>query len=291
MVTPFTASGEVDYDAAKRLALALIESGSDGVVVTGTTGESPTVTKDEKLRLYREVKAAVGKRGSVIAGASNNDTRASIELCKRAEDAGVDGLLLVVPYYNNPPQEGLYQHFSAIAKSVKLPCMLYNVPSRTVRNMEAKAVIRLSQVPNIAGVKEASGNLEQIGAILDGVTRKDFRVWSGNDSDTLAIMDRGGYGVVSVASHLVGRQIKQLVEACARREITKARAMHQHLEPLFKDLFITTNPIPVKYALNQAGFRVGGFRLPLVDPAPEQAAVIMATVRRYTIDLPIPTAA
>ncbi len=291
MVTPFTASGAVDYDAAKRLALALLESGSDGVVVTGTTGESPTVTSEEKVRLFREVKAAVGGRGAVVASTGNYSTAESIELSKRSEETGVDGLLLVVPYYNKPTQEGLFQHFSAIARQTRLPCILYNVPSRTVTNLAAATVVRLAQAPNIVGVKEASGDLKQIGAIIDGVKGRDFRVWSGNDSDTVAIMERGGYGVVSVASHLVGRQIKTMIEACVRRDFARAKALHEHLEPLFRDLFVVSNPIPVKYAVNQAGFRVGGLRLPLTEPDADSAAKIMATVRRYTIDLPLPARA
>lgn len=291
MVTPFAASGDIDYQKVKSLALALLDSGSDGVVVSGTTGESPTLSAQEKVKLFREVKVAVGKRGAVIAGAGTNSTAASIELSKQAEAAGADALLLVVPYYNKPTQEGLVQHFTAIARSTSLPCVLYNVPSRTVTNLVPETVIRLAGVPNIIGIKEASGNLDQIGALISGVKGRDFRIWSGNDGDTFEVMKRGGYGVVAVASHLVGRQIKQMIELCVRGDFAKARGIHDHLEPLFKDLFIVSNPIPVKYALNQTGFSVGGFRLPLTDPDPASAAKLMATVRRYTIDLPLPAGA
>jgi len=291
MVTPFTSSGEVDYARAKALALALLDSGSDGVVVCGTTGESPTVTSDEKIKLFQEIKSALGRRGSVVANTGTNDTAHSIELSKKAEAIGVDALLLVVPYYNKPSQEGLYRHFSAIARSTRLPCILYNVPSRTITDMKAETALRLAEIPNIIGTKEASGNIEQITAIIKGVQRRDFRVWSGNDADTFAVMERGGYGAVSVASHLVGKQIKQMIELCVQGDFAKAKAIHEHLAQLNKDLFVVANPIPVKYALNQVGFPVGGYRLPLCEPDAASAAIISATVKRYTIDLPVPAGA
>jgi len=285
MVTPFAADGAVDYDRAKRLALALLDSGSDGVVVSGTTGESPTLSTEEKVRLFREVKSAVGDRGAVIAGTGNYNTAESIELSREAERAEADGLLLVVPYYNKPTQEGLYRHFAAIAASTRLPCILYNVPGRTSLNMTAETVIRLSEVPNIVGVKEASGDLEQIGRIVSGA-RPGFRVWSGNDQDTLPILAIGGYGVVSVIGHLVGKQIKQMIEAQVAGRCDEARAIHLRLLPLVKACFLVSNPIPVKYALNVAGFPVGGYRLPLCDPDAATAEKIAAEVRRHQIDLP-----
>lgn len=289
MVTPFAADGAVDYDRAKRLALALLDSGSDGVVVSGTTGESPTLSTEEKVRLFREVKSAVGDRGAVIAGTGNYNTAESIELSREAERAGADGLLLVVPYYNKPTQEGLYRHFAAIAASTRLPCILYNVPGRTSLNMTAETVIRLSEVPNIVGVKEASGDLEQIGRIVSGA-RPGFRVWSGNDQDTLPILAIGGYGVVSVIGHLVGKQIKQMIEAQVAGRCDEARAIHLRLLPLVKACFLVSNPIPVKYALNVAGFPVGGYRLPLCDPDAATAEKIAAEVRRHQIDLPVAVA-
>lgn len=286
MVTPFTADGAVDYDRAKRLALALLDSGSDGVVVSGTTGESPTLSGEEKVRLFREVKSAVGDRGAVIAGTGNYSTAESIELSREAERAGADGLLLVVPYYNKPTQEGLYRHFAAIAASTRLPCILYNVPGRTSLNMAAETVVRLSEVPNIAGVKEASGDLEQIGRIIAGA-RQEFRVWSGNDQDTLPILAIGGFGVISVIGHLVGKQIKQMIEAQLAGRCDEAREIHLRLLPLVKACFLVSNPIPVKYALNIAGFPVGGYRLPLCEPDPDTAGKIAAEVRRHRIDLPV----
>ncbi|MBI2866519.1 MAG: 4-hydroxy-tetrahydrodipicolinate synthase, partial [Chloroflexi bacterium] len=204
MVTPFDEAGQVDYAQACRLALALLESGSDGLVVAGTTGEGPTLTHEEKLRLFKEVRSAVGERGAVVAGTGTYSTVESIKLTQEAESIGVDAAMLVVPYYNRPTQEGLFQHFATIARGTSLPCILYNVPSRTVTSLAPDTVIRLSQqVPNIAGVKEASGDFNAIARIIEG-SRPGFRVWSGNDNDTLPILALGGYGVISVASHLVG---------------------------------------------------------------------------------------
>ena len=210
MVTPFDGSGEVDYDAAKRLASALVDSGSDGLVVTGTTGEAPTLTSEEKIKLWAEVKSEVGDRASVIAGSGSYCTAESVELTREAEKLGVDGALLVVPYYNKPPQDGLYEHFAYIAGNTSLPCIIYNVPSRTVTNIQAGTVVRLSEIDNIVGIKEASADFDQISKIISGAG-PDFKVWSGNDGDTLPILSLGGYGVVSVLSHLVGIQIKQMI--------------------------------------------------------------------------------
>jgi 4-hydroxy-tetrahydrodipicolinate synthase len=286
MVTPFKEDGSVDHEQAKRLALALLDSGSDGLVVVGTTGESPTVTWEEEHQLFKEIKSVVGNRGSVIAGTGANSTEEARENTVRAEEWGVDACLLVVPYYNKPTQEGLYRHFRTIAESTSLPCIMYNVPSRTVTNMAAETVIRLSETPNIIGVKEASGNMEQVAQIIHGV-RDDFIVWSGNDSDTLPMMALGAYGVISVASHLVGKQIKDMIEHFVARETSEAASIHRHLLPIFKDLFVVSNPIPVKFALNQLGFRVGGYRLPLTEPDKKSADIIMNTVKKYSIDLPI----
>jgi len=286
MVTPFDEKGEVDYEQAKKLALALLNSGSDGVVVVGTTGESPTLVRQEEYRLFTEVKAAVGGRGAVIAGTGSNNTAEALEATKEAERIGVDACLLVVPYYNKPTQEGLYQHFKTIAESTSLPCILYNVPSRTVTNMSADTVIRLSQIDNIVGVKEASGNLEQIAKIIND-TREDFLVWSGNDSDTFPMMAIGGYGIISVVSHLVGKQIKQMIDSFVGGKINEAAAIHRRLLPLVNAMFIVSNPIPIKYAVNQIGFNVGKPRLPLTEPDEKTAAIIKDTLKNYKIDLPV----
>jgi 4-hydroxy-tetrahydrodipicolinate synthase len=286
MVTPFNDKGEVDYEQAKKLARALVDSGSEGVVVIGTTGESPTTLRPEEIRIFQEIKGAIGDRASVIAGTGSNSTAEAIEATREAEKAGVDACLLVVPYYNKPTQDGLYNHFKMIADSTKLPCILYNVPSRTVTNMAAETVIKLSQVKNIIGVKEASGNFEQIAKIISG-SRKDFLVWSGNDSDTLLILALGGYGVISVASHLVGKQISEMINSFIEGNTARAAELHRYLMPMFSGLFVVANPIPVKYALNQVGFKVGKPRPPLFEPDAKTAAQIMDMVKKFKIDLPV----
>ena len=288
MVTPFDDAGSVDYDQARRLAAALLDSGSDGLVVTGTTGEGPALSMDEKARLYGEVKDAIGSRGAVIAGASDNNTAASIELSREAERVGADALLLTVPAYNKPPQEGLYRHFRALAECTALPAMLYNVPSRTSLNMTSDTTARLAEVDGIIGIKEASSDPVQIAKVIRD-TPHDFRVWSGNDDETFPIMAMGGYGVVSVAAHLIGAQIKQMMGLTLEGDIEAAGAAHLRLLDLFKGLFIVSNPIPVKYGLNRAGFPVGEPRLPLVPPDAKTAAQLDALLERYDIDIPVPS--
>ena len=285
MVTPFDDKGEVDYQQARKLALALLDSGSEGLVVVGTTGESPTLNREEELRLFAEVKSAVGDRGAVIAGTGSNNTVEAIVATKGAEKAGVDGCLLVVPYYNKPTQEGLYQHFKAIAESTSLPCIPYNVPSRTVTSLSVETTIRLSQIDNIIGVKEASGNLENIARIISGT--RNFRVWSGNDTDTLLILAVGGYGIISVASHLVGKKINEMIYSFLNGQTDKAAEIHRRLLPLVNALFVVSNPIPVKYAVNHAGFNVGKPRLPLTEPDEKATALIRDTMKDYRIDLPV----
>jgi 4-hydroxy-tetrahydrodipicolinate synthase len=286
MVTPFNDKGEVDYDQAKKLALALMDSGSEGLVVVGTTGESPTLVRDEEYELFRVVKDAIGDRGAVVAGTGSNSTAEAVSATKGAEKIGVDACLLVVPYYNNPTQEGLYRHFKTIADNTSLPCILYNVPSRTVRSLTVDTIVRLSEIDNIIGVKEASADMQQVSHTISR-TRDDFYVWSGNDTDTLNILALGGYGVISVASHLVGKQISEMIYAFLDGETGKAAEIHRHLLPLVNALFVIANPIPVKYAVNQVGFRVGGTRLPLCEPDEKTAAQIMDVVKKYKIDLPV----
>ncbi len=286
MVTPFNKEGAVDYEQAKKLALALLNSGSEGVVLAATTGESPTLIREEEARLFTEVKSAVGDRGTIIAYTGSNSTAEAVEATKTAERIGVDACLLVVPYYNKPTQEGLYQHFKTIADSTSLPCILYNVPSRTVTSLSADTVIKLSRIDNIIGVKEASGNLSQISKIISQA-REGFLVWSGNDSDTLPILALGGYGVISVASHLVGNQIKEMIDSFTSGKMEKAASIHRRLLPLIDALFVISNPIPVKYALNHIGFYVGKPRLPLTEPDEKSAALIKETLKNYKIDLPV----
>jgi 4-hydroxy-tetrahydrodipicolinate synthase len=286
MVTPFKEDGAVDYEQAKKLALALLNSGSDGLVVVGTTGESPTLLRDEELRLFTEIKSVVGDKGSVIAGTGSNSTREAIEATKAAEKIGVDACLLVVPYYNKPTQDGLYRHFKSIAESTSLPCILYNVPSRTITSLSSDTVIKLSKIENIIGIKEASGNLNEISRIIEN-TGDDFLVWSGNDNDTLPMLALGGYGVISVASNIVGRQIHEMIDCFINGDTTSAAKMHRQLIPLIDVLFKVANPIPIKYAMNQIGFRVGSTRPPLCEPDENTANLIKETLKKYKIDLPV----
>jgi len=284
MVTPMNHDGEVDLQQTKLLARALVDSGTEGIVATGSTGEAPVLDEHETVEVWRAVKEAVGPEIPVIAGATNNDTRRSVRLTEAAEREGMDGVLLTVPAYSKPPQEGLIQHFHAIARSTALPCVLYNVPGRAALNIDVSTVLRLAEEPNIVGIKEASGELNQIGAIID-VAPPDFRVWSGNDSDTLTVMALGGFGVISVASHLIGFQIRAMIDAILDGRLPEAARMHHRMQTLVDVLFIESNPIPVKYALNQVGLHVGPTRLPLIDPSEGAAAVIDAELQRHPIDI------
>ncbi|HHT27331.1 MAG TPA: 4-hydroxy-tetrahydrodipicolinate synthase [Firmicutes bacterium] len=276
MVTPMTTNQDVDLEKAKQLAQHLVENGTDTILVSGTTGESPTLSDDEKIALIKAVREAVGSRARVMAGTGSNDTTHSIELSERAVEAGADSLLLVVPYYNKPPQAGIISHFTAIAKSVDVPCLIYNIPGRTSMNMTPESLAKLaSTVPNVVGVKESSGNLEQVSAIAR-LTSDNFLVYSGDDSLTLPIMAVGGCGVVSVASHLVGKEIKAMLKHFAAGEVQTAISIHHRLTPLFKALFVTTNPIPVKWAMSLIGLHCGPTRLPLCELREEEKQVIKA---------------
>ena len=284
MVTPFDAAGEVDYVRARKLARALLKSGSDGLIASGTTGESPTLTTDEKIRLFAELKEEIGDEGAIVAGTGNYCTRESIELTREAERVGVDACLLVVPYYNKPTQEGMYRHFSAIAEKTCLPCIMYNVPGRTSCNLASDTVIRLSKVDNIVGVKEASANFKQISEIVEGVD-DDFLVYSGNDGDTLLLMTLGGYGVIGVITHLVGVQTKDMMNKLLAGKTEEAAAIHRRLLPLVDAMFVVTNPIPLKFAMNQLGFNVGPLRLPLCEPDEKTANTILSELKNHAIDL------
>lgn len=286
MVTPFKENGEVDYEQAKKLALALLDSGSDGVVVAATTGESPVLSWEEEMCLFSEVKSVVGNRGTLVAYTGSNNTAEAVEATEGAEKIGVDACLSVVPYYNKPTQEGIYQHFKAIAACTSLPIIMYNIPSRVVVTMSADTITRLSQIDNIVGVKEASGNMDIVAQTLNNAG-EDFLIWSGNDNDTFHIMALGGYGVIGVATHLVGRQIKQMIDHILANNVREAAAIHRHLLPLVSVLFVVSNPAPLKYALNHLGFRVGKPRLPLVEPDEKSAATILETLKKYDIDLKV----
>ncbi len=265
MVTPFAEDGSVNYAMTEKLADHLVENGSDGLVICGTTGESPTLSWAEEYELFKVVKQAVGNKAKIIAGTGSNSTTEAIAATKEAEKLGLDGSLQVVPYYNKPPQEGLYNHFRAIAEAAPdLPMMLYNVPGRTSRNLEPETVANLAQIGNIVAIKEASGNLEQACKIRC-LTPDAFAIYSGEDALMLPMLAVGGVGVVSVASHLVGKQMQEMIREFARGNNKQATAIQVKFFPLFQALFMTTNPIPVKTALNLQGWNVGGLRTPLSE--------------------------
>jgi len=270
MVTPFAADGSVNYAVAERLAAHLVEQGSDGIVVCGTTGESPTLTVEEEWELFRVVKSAIApKNGKVIAGTGSNSTAEAIHATQKAAKIGVDGTLQVVPYYNKPPQAGLYEHFKAIATACPdLPVMLYNIPGRTSCRLEPETIARLAKIDNIVAVKEASGSLD-IASQIRTLTPTDFSWYSGDDSLTLPLLAVGGTGVVSVASHLVGTQLQQMIQAFEGGQPQKACQIHLNLFPLFKILFCSTNPIPIKAALSLKGWDMGMMRPPLYPLSPE----------------------
>ncbi|MCC3425168.1 MAG: 4-hydroxy-tetrahydrodipicolinate synthase [Microcoleus sp. PH2017_29_MFU_D_A] len=266
MITPFKEDGSVNYAVAEQLAIHLADRGTDSLVMCGTTGESPTMSWDEEYQLFQVVQKAVAGKALVIAGAGSNSTSEAIEATQKAAKLGLDGCLQVVPYYNKPPQEGLYNHFRAIAQSApELPIMLYNIPGRTGQNMLPETVARLAEIPNIVAVKEASGNLDQASQIRC-LTSPEFAIYSGDDSLTLPMLAVGGSGVVSVASHLVGEQLQQMIKAFEAGQVQVATQIHLQLFDLFKALFLTTNPIPVKAALKLQGWDVGSTRPPLCAP-------------------------
>lgn len=276
MLTPFAADGSVDYEAAERLAVLLAADGSDGVVVSGTTGEAPTLSDDEKIELVKAIKKAIPGK-TVVAGTGGNDTHHSVKLSERAMKAGADALLAVVPYYNKPPQEGMYQHFKAIAEVG--PTIMYNIQGRTAINMTAATTLRCAELPGIIGVKEASGDLDQVGIVCAGKP-EGFNVWSGDDSWTLPMLAVGGHGVICVVSHIAGRSMKRLIEAFTKGDNEAARKIHSGLLPVIKALMTTAaNPVPIKSVLNSMGFPAGPFRLPLVPLTKDQLEVVMLTVR------------
>lgn len=289
MVTPMREDLSVDVEEAQALAAALLDSGSDGVVVAGTTGESPTLEHEEERTLFRELLPVVHERGgTLVAGTGSNSTATAIEASELAAAIGVDGLLLVAPYYNKPSQEGLYRHFRAVAEAVDVPCIMYNVPSRTGINVAADTQARLGHdVANICGTKEASGDIEQIAEIIR--TAPDgFRVWSGNDGDNLPILALGGYGAISVLSHLVGGKIKAMYKAWDERDTEAAGKYAVGLAPLVKAMFLVGNPVPVKWALNEVGFPVGPTRPPLIEPDEGIKAQIREVLANIDVDIEAP---
>ncbi len=279
MVTPFDDNRELDLERAQALALRLIEGGSDSIIINGTTGESPTVFYPQKMKLFSAVVEAVNGKVPVIANVGDNCTADTVEFAQDVAKLGVDGFMCVVPYYNKPPQEGIYQHFRSIAQSVDLPIILYNIPGRCVVNMEAETTLRLAcEFENVVGVKEASGNMDQIRTIIEG-SPKGFVVYSGDDSATYEIMKMGGVGVISTIGNVTPLRMKEIVDLCAAQEWDAAFKAHEKLLPLMDGLFETSNPILVKEALRLLDFPVGGVRLPLVDATKEQSNRLESIMR------------
>ncbi|WHY58253.1 4-hydroxy-tetrahydrodipicolinate synthase [Peribacillus simplex] len=276
MVTPFDGKGNVDFQKTTSLVNYLLTNGTDSLVISGTTGESPTLSSEEKIALLRHVAKVVEKRVPIIMGTGSNNTYASIELTKKAEQNGADAIMLVAPYYSKTNQEGLYQHFKAIAASTTLPVMIYNIPGRASINIEPETIIRLSKIPNIVAVKEASGDLNAMTQIIAG-TDEDFALYSGDDALTLPVLAIGGVGVVSVASHIAGNELQKIVEAFISGNLKEAARLHQELLPLIKGLFAAPSPAPVKTALQLNGIDVGSVRLPIV-PLTEQERLALTKV-------------
>lgn len=276
MITPFDSKGNIDFSKTTQLINHLIDQGTDSLVIAGTTGESPTLSKEEKIALFKHVVKVTEKRVPVIAGTGSNNTYASIELSKKAEEIGVDAIMAVAPYYNKPNQEGLFQHFKAIAQNTKLPVMVYNIPGRASVNIMPETIIRLSEVPNIFAVKEASGDLNAMAKIISS-TDESFQLFSGDDGLTIPVLAIGGQGIVSVASHIIGNEMQAMIKAFFNGEINKAAKLHQKLLPIMEGLFAAPSPAPVKTALQLKGLDVGSVRLPLV-PLTEQERNTLASL-------------
>lgn len=279
MVTPFNDENELDLNRTEKLVEHLLENGSDGLVVAGTTGESPTLSYDEKKQLFSKVVDVVNGRVPVIAGTGSNHTNGSISITKMAEEAGVDGIMLVSPYYNKPDQRGLYAHFKTVAESTKLPVMLYNIPGRSAVNMDVETIVKLSEVPNIVAVKEASGDLDAMAEIIES-TPEDFDLYSGDDGLTLPVMAIGGTGIVSVASHVIGNEMQEMLKLFESGRIQEAAKLHRKLLPVMKGMFMAPSPSPVKAALNLKGIETGGVRLPLLPLKDEQKNQIKSLLER-----------
>lgn len=273
MVTPFNEQLQIDFEKTERLIDHLIANGTTGIVLSGTTGESPTLSRAEKLELFRHAVAYAKGKCHIIAGTGSNDTASSIEFTQAVQSIGVDAVMVVAPYYNKPSQEGLYAHFKALAESTDLPVMLYNVPGRSVVNMTAETTLRLAQLPNVVCIKEASGNLSQMAQIIEHAP-EGFELYSGDDSLTLPILSIGGVGIVSVASHVVGKQMTEMMDAFFQGKHAEAASIHRKLMPVFEGLFAYPSPGPTKVALEKLGVSVGGVRLPLVELNEQEKAFV-----------------
>ena len=282
MITPFTDDGHVNFQEALRLAGYLLDNGSDGLIVCGTTGEGPNIEDRDKLELFTLIAKEYGHRATIIANTGSNSTKKSIALTKAASHTGVHAVMTVVPYYNKPNQEGCYLHFKAIADSTDLPVMLYNVPGRTGGHIEPQTVARLAkECPNITSIKEATGDIKITQQIRELLPNNDFMIYSGDDALTLDVIQNGGVGVISVSSHIVGKEMQKMITLFKEDKVKEARAIELSLVPILKAMFITTNPIPVKYAMKQLGFTTGPLLLPLCDPSVEEAQIIDAAIESY----------
>ncbi len=277
MVTPFDHKGNIDFEKTTQLINYLISNGSDALVIAGTTGESPTLSTEEKLALFRHSVKVVDSRVPVVAGTGSNNTYASIELTKKAEEIGVDAIMIVAPYYNKPNQEGLYQHFKTIAESTELPVMLYNIPGRSVINMSVDTIVRLAELPNVVALKDASGDLDAMTAII-AQTSDDFALYSGDDGLTLPVLAIGGTGIISVASHVIGNEMQEMVKLYESGNPKEAAKIHQRIAPVMKSLFAAPSPTPVKTALQLKGLDVGSVRLPLVPLTEEERQTLVSTL-------------
>ena len=283
MITPFDREGNVDYARAEQLAVHLVENGTDTIVVCGTTGESPTLSWDEEYKLFTVLQQAIAGKAKIMAGTGSNSTSEAIAATEKAAHLGLDGTLQVTPYYNKPPQEGLYAHFRAIAEAApELPILLYNVPSRTGCKLEPETIAKLAEIPSIIGVKEATGDLDQASQIR-ALTPAEFAIYSGDDSLTLPLMAVGAKGVVSVASHLVGNQLQTMMQSFVAGNVQEAQRIHIQLFPLFKALFLTSNPIPLKVALRLLGLDTGIVRSPLVAGNAELEAKLKIVLQQVGI--------
>lgn len=282
MITPFTDDGHVNFQEALRLAGHLLDNGSDGLIVCGTTGEGPNIEDRDKLELFTLIAKEYGHRATIIANTGSNSTKKSIALTKAASHTGVHAVMAVVPYYNKPNQEGCYLHFKAIAECTDLPVMLYNVPGRTGGRIEPKTVARLAkECTNITSIKEATGDIKIIQQLHELLPNNDFMIYSGDDALTLDVLQNGGVGVISVSSHIVGKEIQKMIALFKEGKVKEARAIELSIVSILKAMFITTNPIPVKYAMKQLGFSTGPLLLPLCDPSVEEAQIIDAAIESY----------
>ncbi len=282
MVTPYTNDGEVDYTGARALARTLIAAGNDGVVVTGTTGEAPLLSTDEKYRLWEEIKDELGENATVIAGAGTNNTKQSVELAKQAETAGVDAILAVTPYYLRPPQDGIIVHFEQIAQASTLPIIVYNVPSRTGTNLTVETLVRLTKTANIIGNKEANGDLNSTAKLIELVP--SFKIWSGNDNDNFHLWCMGAWGAISVTGHLVAKQQKEMLNKVLSGDIEGAAAIHRRLVPLTDTCFKYGNPSTIRGIMRRLGKPIGKPRLPILEPTEGDVEGLIAEIKKYELD-------